>query len=153
MHTGTILGILANSRYKNVTIVRAASEYATDLQKCILAVEEYEEENNLGEDRQLVVVILGGLSGRVDQTMHTFHVLCQLAKTGSPTVKPPSVRRGKKNYGLNSSDYVQLERRNKTIAISENSVAWLLTKVSRTPAHGIHGCLSQSSLRASTLSV
>lgn len=143
MHAHTVLGILADVHDKDVTIVRAASEYATDLQKCVLAVEEYEEENTIGKDRQLVVVILGGLSGRLDQTMHTLHVLCQLAKTGSPTDEAPSVRRGKKNYGLNSSDYVQLERRNKTIAISENSVAWLLTKVSRLPAHGLQGCSSQ----------
>ena len=110
---------------KNVKITRAASEYATDLQKCIIAVEEFEEEH----DEELVVVILGGLSGRLDQTMHTFHVLCQLTKDPSSSEKK-RVRKGNRQAGLHESEYVQLERREKAIAISENSVAWLLGKVS-----------------------
>lgn len=109
---------------KKVKITRAASEYATDLQKCIIAVEEYEEEHN----EELVVVILGGLSGRLDQTMHTFHVLCQLSK--DPSSDSKKLKQGNRKAGLDESEYVQLERREKAIAISENSVAWLLRKVS-----------------------
>lgn len=110
---------------QDVKITRAASEYATDLQKCVIAIEEYEEEH---DEEELIIVILGGLSGRLDQTMHTFHVLCQLAK--QPATPPNRQKRKKRNLGLDDLEYVQLQRREKAIAISENSVAWLLGKVS-----------------------
>ncbi|WVQ77464.1 thiamine pyrophosphokinase [Cryptococcus sp. DSM 104548] len=48
----------------NVTIKEDRSEYATDLMKCI---EEVPEDH--------CIVLLGGLSGRVDQTVHTMGVL------------------------------------------------------------------------------
>ncbi|ODN89219.1 thiamine pyrophosphokinase [Cryptococcus wingfieldii CBS 7118] len=48
----------------NVTIKQDRSEYATDLIKCI---EEVPEDHS--------IVLLGGLSGRLDQTVHTMGVL------------------------------------------------------------------------------
>jgi thiamine pyrophosphokinase len=117
---------------KGVQIVKAASQYATDLQKCILRVEEHEEsEKGNGE---MDIVILGGLSGRLDQTMHTLHVLCQVAESESHQVVNGSdttnVKKSK-NKGLDENDFVTLERRKKAWVVSENSLVWILSKVSK----------------------
>ncbi|EJT98223.1 thiamine pyrophosphokinase Thi80 [Dacryopinax primogenitus] len=55
---------------KGVPIVKDADLYATDLIKCILALKEHELAYDL--------VILGGLSGRLDQTIHTLSQLHKL---------------------------------------------------------------------------
>lgn len=88
------------------------------------------EENgtNAGE---MDIVILGGLSGRLDQTMHTLHVLCQIAETESNVENGMGTNIKKtKNKGLDENDFVTLERRKRAWVLSENSLAWILSKVS-----------------------
>lgn len=51
--------------------------YATDLMKCIKSVIEKEKAEGISYD----IVILGGLSGRLDQTVHTLSLLHKLRKT------------------------------------------------------------------------
>ena len=60
---------------QHVHIQRLASQYSTDLQKSIQHLELEEDTSSLQYD----LVIFGGLTGRLDQTMHTLHVLWQLA--------------------------------------------------------------------------
>ncbi|SHO79658.1 Similar to S.cerevisiae protein THI80 (Thiamine pyrophosphokinase) [Malassezia sympodialis ATCC 42132] len=60
---------------RHVHIQRLASQYSTDLQKSIQHLELEEDTSSLQYD----LVIFGGLTGRLDQTMHTLHVLWQLA--------------------------------------------------------------------------
>lgn len=127
---------------QRVPTVKAASNYATDLQKCIRRVEQVEEEH--GEERggqqdqaasnsELALVILGGLSGRLDQTMHTIHVLCQLAKESAAEEdlmnQSTADTSSQGTMGIGEDDLVTLRRRNKALVISENSVAWILSKV------------------------
>lgn len=69
------------------------SEYSTDLQKCIEEVESAEATSDsrvgcssLAEILQLTVVqydllLIGGLSGRVDQTVHVMSLIHKLRKT------------------------------------------------------------------------
>ena len=115
-------------------ISRAASQYATDLQKCILRVEEFEN-SRAGKAEEMDIVILGGLSGRLDQTMHTLHVLCQLAPTqasGDEVAAAGTIEEEKKekNMGLNEDDdYISLQRRKRAWVLSENSLVWILSKV------------------------
>ncbi|PKI85976.1 hypothetical protein MVES_000081 [Malassezia vespertilionis] len=59
---------------RGVPIVHIPSQYATDLQKGIQVIEDIE-----GDADAFELVIFGGLSGRLDQSMHTLHVLWQLA--------------------------------------------------------------------------
>ncbi|KAF8528459.1 thiamine pyrophosphokinase [Hysterangium stoloniferum] len=57
---------------KDVAIVQDPDQFSTDLQKCLSSLSELEA----AEDVQVYsVVLLGGLSGRLDQTMHTLSVL------------------------------------------------------------------------------
>lgn len=109
-----------------VPIVKAASQYATDLQKCVLRVEE--EENKDKEKREMAILILGGLSGRLDQTAHTMHVLCQLARKEADDQGARHRELGKTN-DIDEESFATLEKRAKTIVLSENSIAWLLGKV------------------------
>ncbi|UZJ55159.1 hypothetical protein CBS101457_004479 [Exobasidium rhododendri] len=122
---------------KGVQITRAASQYATDLQKCIIRVEEEEEERRAADGKvgkgEMDIVILGGLSGRLDQTMHTLHVLCQIAETQNITeegVREASERKTR-NKGIDENDFVTLERRKRAWVLSENSLVWILSKASR----------------------
>ncbi|PWN27926.1 thiamine pyrophosphokinase [Jaminaea rosea] len=80
---------------RGVEISERPSQYATDLQKAIQYVEDWEHEEwearrselqaQGGQEGKpegptsLTLVIFGGLSGRLDQTVHTLHVLWQLA--------------------------------------------------------------------------
>jgi thiamine pyrophosphokinase len=108
-------------------IEKVPSQYATDLQKCILRVEEYEEKGSVGE---MELIILGGLSGRLDQTMHTLHVLCQLTMTdGQQAAKVSS---SQKRAHLEQDDFAVLNRRKRTWVFSENSLVWVLGKVGET---------------------
>ncbi|KDE09754.1 hypothetical protein MVLG_00154 [Microbotryum lychnidis-dioicae p1A1 Lamole] len=73
---------------KNVSIVHDPDQYSTDLGKCVVALTEYETKlatqatsstsNEPAPPRtpiQHQLVIVGGLSGRLDQTIHTLHAL------------------------------------------------------------------------------
>lgn len=125
--------LLADSIGQGVKIVTVASQYATDLQKCILRVEEFEEERGKlakmkGED-DVELVIVGGLSGRLDQTIHTLHVLCQVAPSNVQEAVKPSAEEKKKN--LEQDDFAVLNRRERAWVLSENSLVWLLNKVSK----------------------
>lgn len=56
---------------KGVEIKRDPSEYSTDLQKCIEEVETVEKDTK----EKYSLLFLGGLSGRLDQTLHVLAVL------------------------------------------------------------------------------
>lgn len=60
---------------QHVPIQRSSSQYSTDLQKCIQQIEAEEDLTHIQYD----LLIFGGLTGRLDQTLHTLHVLWQLA--------------------------------------------------------------------------
>lgn len=81
------------------------------------------------------VVVLGGLSGRFDQTMHTLHVLCQIAETESneEASELTSIKKTK-NKGIDENDFVTLERRKRAWVLSDNSLVWILSKVSKKKA-------------------
>ena len=66
---------------QGVSIKHDGDEYATDLMKCIEEVEAAEK--SLGE--RYSIVLLGGLSGRVDQTVHTMSLLQKMRKTRPET--------------------------------------------------------------------
>ncbi|GJE96603.1 thiamin pyrophosphokinase [Phanerochaete sordida] len=62
---------------QNVSVVQDHDQYSTDLMKCVFALQEKEA----AEGTQYDLVILGGLSGRLDQTVHTLSYLYKLRKT------------------------------------------------------------------------
>lgn len=63
---------------KEVPIVQDGDQNATDLMKCVAAIEEKERiEGTLQHD----VILLGGLAGRLDQTIHTLSYLHKLRRT------------------------------------------------------------------------
>ncbi|WFC95774.1 ribonuclease Z [Malassezia brasiliensis] len=80
---------------KGVKVLHWSSEYSTDLQKCVQVLEDIEQ---TGTD-EYELVIFGGLGGRLDQSLHTLHVLWQLApnvpmgeiiaEPGEPGKPPP----------------------------------------------------------------
>jgi thiamine pyrophosphokinase len=78
---------------RGVAIKRDQSEYATDLQKNMEEIEAVEKASG----KNFSLVFLGGLSGRLDQTLHVMSTLFKLRET----------------------------RRN-TYVISEESLAWVL---------------------------
>nr|CDI54219.1 thiamin pyrophosphokinase [Melanopsichium pennsylvanicum 4] len=104
---------------KGVAVHDRPSQYATDLQKTIQEVEDREE--GAGDGKENTLIIFGGLSGRLDQSVHTLHVLWQLAPgtedLGSVTDPENPDERGNR-----------LRKRQRTFAIGEGSVAWLLPK-------------------------
>jgi len=57
---------------KGVTIIEDDDQYATDLGKCVKALIEHEKLCGLDQYR---IILLGGLTGRLDQTAHTIHAL------------------------------------------------------------------------------
>ena len=63
-------------------IVHDPDQYSTDLGKCIASLVEEEERLKTSDSRPVEhqLVISGGLSGRLDQTVHTIHALMQLAR-------------------------------------------------------------------------
>ncbi|EGN98696.1 hypothetical protein SERLA73DRAFT_168318 [Serpula lacrymans var. lacrymans S7.3] len=62
---------------KGVCIIEDTDQYSTDLMKCVSALEEKERKEGLD---QYVIILLGGLSGRLDQTVHTLSYLHKLRK-------------------------------------------------------------------------
>ncbi|KAF8962763.1 thiamine pyrophosphokinase Thi80 [Flammula alnicola] len=60
-----------------VPVIRDDSQDSTDLMKCMSALEELEKSAN---SPQYPVILLGGLSGRLDQTIHTLSYLHKLRK-------------------------------------------------------------------------
>lgn len=78
---------------KGVAIKRDPSEYSTDLMKCIDEVESIETSSG----KKFSLLLLGGLSGRLDQTVHTMSILFKMRS-----------------------------RRRDTFVMSEESLAWVL---------------------------
>lgn len=78
---------------RGVAIKRDPSEYATDLQKNMAEVEAIEKTSG----KNFSLVFLGGLSGRLDQTLHVLSTLFKIR-----------------------------EKRRNTYVISEESLAWVL---------------------------
>ncbi|KAI9461697.1 thiamine pyrophosphokinase [Lactarius psammicola] len=60
---------------RGVPVVQDSDQYSTDLAKCIRSLQEKEQSD--GVDTPYDIVLLGGLSGRLD---HVFHVLAFLHK-------------------------------------------------------------------------
>ncbi|KAH7884514.1 thiamine pyrophosphokinase [Phlebopus sp. FC_14] len=78
---------------KGVPVLHDPDQYSTDLMKCVQALEEKEK----SEGQQYELLILGGLSGRLDQTAHTLSYLHKLRRT-----------------------------RSKVYAITDDNIAWVL---------------------------
>jgi thiamine pyrophosphokinase len=115
---------------RGVSILERPSQYATDLQKSIHAVEDIERaapRSAPGVAAELELVIYGGLSGRLDQTMHTLHVLWLLAPG---VVNPRGVEDPDEAASTEEQRGGKLKKRNRTWVVSENSLAWVLPKVS-----------------------
>ncbi|KAI0250257.1 thiamine pyrophosphokinase [Lactifluus subvellereus] len=75
-----IKGDLDSLREDGVPVVQDDDQDSTDLTKCIRSLQEKEEAD--GADTPYDVVLLGGLSGRLDQTVHTLSYLHKLRKSG-----------------------------------------------------------------------
>ncbi|KAJ6531734.1 thiamine pyrophosphokinase [Mycena capillaripes] len=60
-----------------VPVVEDPDQDATDLMKCISAIKDKETQ----EQNEYDIVLLGGLAGRLDQTIHTLSYLHKLRKT------------------------------------------------------------------------
>ncbi len=57
-----------------MSVVEDPDQFSTDLGKCVQAVADLEKSS--GQSYQLVII--GGLTGRLDQTIHTIHALTEL---------------------------------------------------------------------------
>lgn len=80
---------------KGVTVIQDRDEYSTDLMKCITEVEKEEQGAQVspfaasGTNHyapltvQFPLLLVGGLSGRIDQTVHTISLLHKLRATRS----------------------------------------------------------------------
>jgi len=64
---------------RGVQVVQDDDQNSTDLMKCIHSLQEKEKRD--GIDTPYDVVLLGGLSGRLDQTVHTLSFLHKLRKS------------------------------------------------------------------------
>lgn len=131
--------------YQGVSIEKVPSQYATDLQKCIQAVEDFEFESNknptfsestssssstseIQENQELDLIIYGGLSGRLDQTAHTLHVLWQIAPdviVGKGVEEPE----GQSKDGRGG----KLKKRKRSFVVGDGCLTWLLPPVSLIP--------------------
>ncbi|KAF8841821.1 thiamine pyrophosphokinase [Paxillus ammoniavirescens] len=78
---------------KGVPILHDPDQESTDLMKCVRALEEKE----ITEGNEYEIIFLGGLSGRLDQTVHTLSYLHKLRRT-----------------------------RKKVYAITDENIAWVL---------------------------
>ncbi|KAH7911087.1 thiamine pyrophosphokinase [Hygrophoropsis aurantiaca] len=78
-----------------VPVTKDPDQYSTDLMKCIEELKQRE----VSEGREYEVIVLGGLSGRLDQTVHTLSYLHKLRKV-----------------------------RKRTFAVTEDNVGWVLDK-------------------------
>lgn len=106
------------SSLHGVEICHRPSQYATDLQKSIQWVEDWEAERH---GNALNLVIIGGLSGRLDQTAHTLHCLWKLSPPlqSQGGYEDPEADPGEKRGGV-------LRKRLRTWVIGEGSLAVLL---------------------------
>lgn len=104
---------------KGVAVHTRPSQYATDLQKTIQEIED--QESAEGDGKEYTLIIYGGLAGRLDQSVHTLHVLWQLAPGTEDlgSVMDPDNPNDRGN---------KLKKRQRTFAIGDGSVAWLLPK-------------------------
>jgi thiamine pyrophosphokinase len=85
-------GIRTNVRFQGVPIVQDRGTDSTDLEKCVFAVQEQEKTQvqklftliQIQRFKYVVqqydIVLLGGLSGRLDQTISTLSCVHQLRK-------------------------------------------------------------------------
>ncbi|KLO13474.1 thiamine pyrophosphokinase Thi80 [Schizopora paradoxa] len=64
---------------KGVPVVHDHDQNSTDLMKCVVEVQTREAQ----QSEQNIIIILGGLSGRLDQTIHTLQLLHKLRKERS----------------------------------------------------------------------
>lgn len=80
-------------------VVQDLDPNATDLMKCINALREHER-TRPDPSSQLSLILLGGLSGRIDQTIHTMAFLHKLRKS-----------------------------RERTFVVTNDNVAWVLDSV------------------------
>lgn len=104
---------------KGVPVHHRPSQYATDLQKTIQEVED--QEGSSSDNGEHTLIIFGGLAGRLDQSVHTLHVLWQLAPGTEDlgSVFDPDTPHDRGN---------KLRKRQRTFAVGDGSVAWLLPK-------------------------
>jgi thiamine pyrophosphokinase len=82
---------------ETVNIVKDPDQNSTDLMKCVNSISDLERILGVRYD----IVILGGLSGRLDQTVHTLSYLHKLRKS-----------------------------RPRTYAVTDDNVGWVLDRVS-----------------------
>jgi len=79
---------------QGVMIIYDENQYSTDLMKCVSALSDKERAE--GQD-QYDIILLGGLSGRLDHTVHTLSYVHKLRKT-----------------------------RRQTFAVSDDNIGWVL---------------------------
>ncbi|EDR08454.1 thiamine pyrophosphokinase Thi80 [Laccaria bicolor S238N-H82] len=70
-------------RSHGVPIIQDNDQDSTDLMKCLSAIHDKEQ---AGASEQLKVILLGGLAGRLDQTIHLLSYLHKLRKTRKSVV-------------------------------------------------------------------
>ncbi|ETW83088.1 hypothetical protein HETIRDRAFT_163496 [Heterobasidion irregulare TC 32-1] len=64
---------------KGIPVVQDHDQDSTDLMKCVSSLEEKERKE--GKQETYDIILLGGLSGRLDQTIHTLSYLHKLRKS------------------------------------------------------------------------
>ncbi|KAJ7158807.1 thiamine pyrophosphokinase [Mycena filopes] len=62
-----------------VLVVEDPDQYSTDLMKCVAAIQDKEAEGQ--NENAYDIILLGGLAGRLDQTIHTLSYLHKLRTT------------------------------------------------------------------------
>ncbi|KAF8149854.1 thiamine pyrophosphokinase Thi80 [Crassisporium funariophilum] len=60
-----------------IPVIQNEDQNSTDLMKCVAAIQEKEKSERL---QQYSIILLGGLAGRLDQTIHTLSYLHKLRK-------------------------------------------------------------------------
>lgn len=114
---------------REVQLAHRPSQYATDLQKSIQWIEDLEHDKLQRESSspsELELVIFGGLSGRLDQTAHTLHVLWKLTpglSSGGGYEDP---------FADDNQRGGQLKKRKRAWVIGEGSLVCLLPEGSHT---------------------
>lgn len=104
---------------QGVPVRHVASQYSTDLQKCFQALDDREKEEGKGKYQ---AVIYGGLGGRLDQSVHSLHVLWQLA----PTVPVETLVTEPQEEGKPPPRGSVLEKRERTVIVADGCVTCLL---------------------------
>ncbi|WFD40892.1 ribonuclease Z [Malassezia japonica] len=104
---------------RGVPVVHKPSQYATDLQKSVQTVEDEEAKHDAPA---YPLVIFGGMSGRLDQTMHTLHVLWQLA----PGAKVETMIMEPGEEGKPQPRGSTLHKRARTIVVSDESITCII---------------------------